>query len=95
MGPARTRAGGMEPLARYHRDAMLEAGDDPAARGRPGADRARQACCACGATSELGETDPYARRGDARFCPDCWDCLSPGEIERVVREVDLRGVPWS
>ncbi len=55
----------------------------------------QQVCCACRVAKGLDAGDPYARKGDARFCPDCWRCLPASEIERVVREVALCGVPLS
>ena len=44
---------------------------------------------AAGATKALS----YERRGDAWFCDDCWQHLPAHEVERIVREVALRGVP--
>ena len=69
---------------------------------RPGIREARrgqqgpqQMCCACGAITALYGEVRYARQGDARFCPTCWRDLAPEMIERLVREVALRGVPLS
>ena len=50
-------------------------------------------CYACGAAVGANKTMFYERRGDAWFCDDCWQHLPAHEVERIVREVALRGVP--
>jgi hypothetical protein len=54
---------------------------------------AEQVCDACGAAAGVNKAVPYERRGDAWFCDDCWQHLPADEVERIVREVALRGVP--
>jgi hypothetical protein len=49
--------------------------------------------CACGAAAGANKAVSYERRGDAWFCEDCWRHLPPNKVERIVREVALRGVP--
>jgi hypothetical protein len=53
------------------------------------------ACCACSAVKGTNRLVAYVRRGDARFCDDCWHRLPADALERIVREVALRGVPLS
>jgi hypothetical protein len=50
-------------------------------------------CYACGAATGANKAVSYERRGDAWFCDDCWQHLPAHEVERIVREVALRGVP--
>jgi hypothetical protein len=52
-----------------------------------------QVCYACGAATGANTALSYERRGDAWFCDDCWQHLPAHEVERIVREVALRGVP--
>ena len=52
-----------------------------------------QVCYACGAAAGANQAVSYERRGDAWFCHDCWQMLPAVEVERIVREVALRGVP--
>jgi hypothetical protein len=54
-----------------------------------------QACCACSTVESTDKTVPYVRTGDACFCDDCWHRLPADALERIVREVALRGVPLS
>jgi hypothetical protein len=54
-----------------------------------------QVCCACGAVEGADKGGAYVRQGDAWFCEDCWQRLPTDAVERVVREVALRGVPLS
>jgi hypothetical protein len=53
------------------------------------------ACCACSAVKGTNKLVAYVRRGDACFCDDCWHRLPADALERIVREVALRGVPLS
>lgn len=55
----------------------------------------RLPCTACGTDLGADTATPTLRKGDARFCAVCWSRLSASRIERVVREVALRGVPLS
>jgi len=50
-------------------------------------------CSACGAVTEGEEGVAYVQQEDARFCTRCWRGLTPAQVERVGREVALRGVP--
>jgi hypothetical protein len=50
-------------------------------------------CCACGAVTSANKVVSCERRRDAWFCDDCWQMLPTNEVERIVREVALRGVP--
>ena len=52
-------------------------------------------CCACGAVEGAEKAVSYVRKGDAWMCDDCWNDLPQDEVERIVREVALRGVPLS
>jgi uncharacterized protein YlaI len=52
-------------------------------------------CCACSAVEGTDKMVTYVRTGDAWFCDDCWHRLPADAVERVVREVALRGVPLS
>ena len=52
-------------------------------------------CCACSAVKGTDKLVAYVRSGDAWFCDDCWHRLPADALERVVREVALRGVPLS
>ena len=63
----------------------------PGAPGRQGSPK--EVCSACGAVTGGDEGVPYVRHEDARFCPSCWRGLTPAQVERVGREVVLRGVP--
>ena len=53
------------------------------------------ACCACSAVERTDKMVAYVRTGDACFCDDCWHRLPADALERIVREVALRGVPLS
>jgi hypothetical protein len=53
----------------------------------------KEVCSACGAVTGGGEGVPYVQQEDARFCTSCWRGLTPVQVERVGREVALRGVP--
>ena len=53
------------------------------------------ACCACSAVKGTDKTVLYVRTGDACFCDDCWHRLPADVLNRIVREVALRGVPLS
>jgi hypothetical protein len=55
----------------------------------------RHGCCACSAVEGTDKMVAYVRTGDACFCEDCWHRLPADALERVVREVALRGVPLS
>ena len=55
----------------------------------------RHVCCACSAVEGTDKLGTYVRTGDAWFCGDCWHRLSADALQRVVREVALRGVPLS
>jgi hypothetical protein len=50
-------------------------------------------CYACGAAAGANQAVSYERSGEAWFCNDCWQHLPAVEVERIVREVALRGVP--
>jgi hypothetical protein len=50
-------------------------------------------CSTCGVVAGAHKAVSYERRGDAWFCDDCWQRLPAHEVERIVREVALRGVP--
>lgn len=50
-------------------------------------------CYACGAGAGASIAVSYERRGDAWFCNDCWQHLPANEVERIMREAALRGVP--
>jgi hypothetical protein len=50
-------------------------------------------CSACGAAAGAHKGVSCERRGDAWLCDDCWQHLPAHEVERIVREVALRGVP--
>ena len=53
------------------------------------------ACCACSAVEGTDKMVAYVRTGDVCFCDDCWHRLPADALERIVREVALRGVPLS
>jgi predicted RNA-binding Zn-ribbon protein involved in translation (DUF1610 family) len=63
----------------------------PRAPGRQGSPKA--VCSACGAVMEVDEGVPHVQQEDARFCTSCWRGLTPAQVERVGRDVALRGVP--
>ena len=55
--------------------------------------RSRDICMLCGRIAPASKA--LVRIDDVTFCEDCWHDLSMSEIERVVQEVALRGVPIS
>ena len=50
-------------------------------------------CCACGAAADGNKAVSCEGRGDTWFCAGCRQHLPANEVERIVREVALRGVP--
>ena len=54
-----------------------------------------QVCHACGRIEAAASARHWRRQGDATFCSACWRQLPADEVQCVVQEVALRGVPLS
>ena len=52
----------------------------------------KDVCSACGAVTAVDEGVHYVQQNDAHFCTSCWRSFA-AQVERVGREVALRGVP--
>jgi hypothetical protein len=68
---------------------------EPPSPPRPAASHPHQVCDACGRIEAAALTRDWTRQGDASFCSACWRQLPAAEVQGVVQEVALRGVPLS
>jgi hypothetical protein len=68
---------------------------EPTAPPCPAASYPHQVCHACGRIEGAASTQDWTRQGDASFCSACWRQLPADEVQCVVQEVALRGVPLS
>jgi hypothetical protein len=71
------------------------AGPEPTALPCPAASHPHQVCHACGRIEAAASARDWQRVGDASFCSACWRQLPADEVQCVVQEVALRGVPLS
>jgi hypothetical protein len=71
------------------------AGPEPTALPCPAASHPHQVCHACGRIEAAASARDWTRQGDASFCSACWRQLPADEVQCVVQEVALRGVPLS